>query len=369
MKVMTVLGARPQFIKAATVSRVISATDGVDEVIVHTGQHFDSNMSEVFFEQLDIPSPHHHLKVGGLSHGAMTGRMVEQVEALIDEDRPDVVLVYGDTNSTLAATLAAVKVHVPVAHVEAGLRSANPLMPEELNRILTDRSSSLLFCPTEEAMRSLKREGFPYAAVGFRQSVVEQKMFLSGDVMFDAVEYYKEKALAEVRLEDFGVEEGFILCTLHRQENTDDEKRLSSILAALVEIAANQQLIMPLHPRTRAKLQGHKLLKNGSGIRFVEPMPYLEMQRLQMAASLILTDSGGVQKEAYFHGVPCVTLREQTEWVELVAAGHNVLVGACPEKIKAAVSQKPSRFKATASLYGNGSAASTIVEKVLDASS
>jgi len=349
-----VVGARPQFIKAATVSRAIRARNGIEEIIVHTGQHFDSNMSDVFFEQLDIPKPHHHLGVSGLSHGAMTGRMLEGLEVLIQNEKPDWVLVYGDTNSTLAGALAAVKLHVPVAHVEAGLRSHNPAMPEEINRVLTDRVSSLLLSPTETAVTNLRHEGFPFPTVGLEKQRIEN----IGDVMFDAVLYYRDRAKARVSLEQFGLKEkAYALCTLHRQENTDDPVRLNNICRALRTISKDMPVVLPLHPRTKAKLQQGHDASALRGLSIFEPLPYLEMQRLQMDAKLILTDSGGVQKEAYFHQVPCITLRDETEWVETVDSGWNELVGSDERKIIDACDRANAGRHSDYQVYGDGASA------------
>lgn len=363
MKILTVLGARPQFIKAATVSRAIRARDDMEEIIVHTGQHFDANMSDVFFEQLDIPRPHHNLHIAGLSHGAMTGRMLEGIETLIQQEQPDWVLVYGDTNSTLAGALAAAKLHVPVAHVEAGLRSHNPSMPEEINRVLTDRVSSLLLCPTRRAVDNLASEGFPFPAVGGKQRIEQV-----GDVMYDAVLYYADRVRAEVSLERFGLaEKDYVLCTLHRQENTDDPRRLAAILSALGAVALERPVVLPLHPRTRLKIAGLNGPDLLDGLTVLDPLPYLEMQRLQMDAQLILTDSGGMQKEAYFHGVPCITLRDETEWVETVEAGWNQLVGADREHILNALRTAAIPSNQAANLFGDGRAAEKALVELVQA--
>jgi UDP-GlcNAc3NAcA epimerase len=362
LKVLTVLGARPQFIKAATVSRAIKARDDIEEIIVHTGQHFDANMSDVFFEQLDIPRPHYNLHIAGLSHGAMTGRMLEGIETLIQEEQPDWVLVYGDTNSTLAGALAAAKLHIPVAHVEAGLRSHNPVMPEEINRVLTDRVSSLLLCPTQTAVNNLQQEGFPFPAVGANHAHVPQRIINIGDVMYDAVLYYRVSAQEQISLDDFGLShQNYALCTLHRQENTDDPKRLNSILTALRDIAKDLPVVLPLHPRTKAKIEQQYDANALNGLAILEPLPYLEMQRLQMSAKLILTDSGGMQKEAYFHQVPCITLRDETEWVETVEAGWNHVVGADVDKIQNSWKRAIKPIQQTESLYGDGNAAEKII--------
>jgi UDP-GlcNAc3NAcA epimerase len=365
MKILTTLGARPQFIKAATVSRAIKARNDIEEVIVHTGQHFDANMSDIFFEQLDIPRPHHNLHIAGLGHGAMTGRMLEGMETLIKQEKPDWVLVYGDTNSTLAGALAAAKLHIPVAHVEAGLRSHNPAMPEEINRVLTDRVSSLLLCPTQTALTNLQREGFPYPAMFANRTHALQRIVNIGDVMFDALLYYRERAEEQISLDAFGLShQNYALCTLHRQENTDNPKRLSEILSALREIAKNLPLVLPLHPRTKAKIEQQHNAGALSSITVLEPLPYLEMQRLQISAKLILTDSGGVQKEAYFHRVPCLTLRDETEWVETVEAGWNQLVGANAEQILSAWRNPRSPRMQAENFYCKGNAANALLAQL-----
>lgn len=357
-KILTVLGARPQFIKAAAVSRAISraAAAGVPlhETIVHTGQHFDANMSDVFFTELDIPRPDHRLGVSGLSHGAMTGRMLEGIEALVQAERPDWVLVYGDTNSTLAGALAAAKLHVPVAHVEAGLRSFNMRMPEEVNRIVADRVSTLLLCPTTVAVDNLRSEG------------VTQGVYNVGDVMFDVSLFYRERARAESGvLARLGVTAGgFALATVHRAENTDDPARLAGIVAALGAASARMPVVLPLHPRT-AKLLETRGLASVLGTTIVtEPLPYLDMVALEQAAAVILTDSGGVQKEAFFYDVPCVTMRDETEWVETVACGANRIVGASTAAIMDAFSAALDGPRPPGGLrpYGNGRAADQIVQ-------
>jgi len=365
MKVLTILGARPQFIKAATVSRAIKNHKEIKEIIVHTGQHFDSNMSDIFFDQLDIPRPNHNLRIAGLNHGAMTGRMLEGIEALIQQEQPNWVLVYGDTNSTLAGALAATKLGVPVAHVEAGLRSHNPAMPEEINRALTDRVSNLLLCPTQTAVNNLQCEGFPFNSIGASSAKVKQKISNVGDVMYDAVLYYRELARSNVSLDDFALNhQNYALCTLHRQENTDNPKRLNNILSALREIAKDLPLVLPLHPRTKKKIQQLHNIEVLKGITVLDPLPYMAMQRLLMSAKLVVTDSGGMQKEAYFHKVRCITLRDETEWVETVEAGWNKLVGADAEQILVAWrnADKPNEQKGN--LYGDGKAAEIILRKL-----
>ncbi|WP_285009889.1 non-hydrolyzing UDP-N-acetylglucosamine 2-epimerase [Pedobacter faecalis] len=312
MKIFTIIGARPQFIKAAVVSRAIRSISGVTEVLIHTGQHFDANMSDVFFKELDIRHPDYNLKIGGGTHGQNTGRMLEAVESILMENKPDCVLVYGDTDSTLAGALAAVKLHIPLAHVEAGLRSFNRRMPEEINRVLTDHSSDLLFTPTETAVNNLTNEG-----------VDANKVHLVGDVMLDATLYYKNKAKRPIR---FPVTHGdFVLCTIHRAENTDDLGRLRNIIEALNEISCQVNIILPIHPRTANVISKFQDIKLNDRIFTIEPVGYLEMNWLLQHCSLVMTDSGGVQKEAFFHGKPCVTLRDETEWVELVNFGVNKL--------------------------------------------
>lgn len=357
-KVLTVLGARPQFVKAATVSRAIrnAASGGVSETIVHTGQHYDEKMSQIFFEELDIPSPHYNLGISDLSHGAMTGRMLESIEAVIQHEMPDWVLVYGDTNSTLAGALAAAKLHVPVAHVEAGLRSFNMRMPEEINRIVADRVSTLLFCPTDAAVENLAREGMTAGV----QNV--------GDVMYDAVLHYGAKAKHGSRIvNDLELtERGFVLATCHRQENTDDPVRMAGIISALGRISDDLPVVFPMHPRTHKCLLQLGLDALIKRLRVIEPVSYLEMIALEQRARGIVTDSGGVQKEAYFFGVPCITMREETEWIETVACGWNCLAGADPERIVAAYEAQIG-FDTGAErpgFYGDGRAAEKILAAV-----
>lgn len=362
MLILTILGARPQFIKAAALSRALRAHNGaaphrpLREVIVHTGQHADAAMSAVFFDQLGLPRPDHHLGIAGLPHGAMTGRMLEAIERLAAAERPDWVLVYGDTNSTLAGALAAAKLGLPLAHVEAGLRCGDPAMPEEVNRVLTDRVATLLLCPTAGALANLRREGYPFAAT----ATASQRIENVGDVMYDALLHYRERARHLPGAAAWGLRDGgYALCTVHRQENTDDPRRLAAILAALRAIAAELPLLLPLHPRTRVRLAGHA--EALTGLHLVPPQPYLEMQRLLMGARVVLTDSGGMQKEACCHGVPCVTLRERSEWPETVAAGWNRLAGADPAAILRAFHAARPPAAPAAGPYGDGHAAARIV--------
>jgi UDP-GlcNAc3NAcA epimerase len=354
MKILTVIGARPQFVKAAVLSRIIANRDGVEEILVHTGQHYDANMSDIFFEEMEIPLPKYNLDVNSLGHGAMTGRMLEKIEEVLNIEKPDVLLVYGDTNSTLAGALAAKKMHIPVAHVEAGLRSFNMEMPEEINRILTDRISDFLFCPTQAAIDNLKAEGFDN---------FENQYFLSGDVMQDAALFYKNKAnLNSQVLHNIG-DGPFVLCTIHRQENTDHPERLSSIINALNTINESTKVVMTVHPRTK------KIMENsGLNIHFtcIDPVGYLDMIQLLQKCQLVITDSGGLQKEAYFFHKPCITLRDQTEWVELVENGFNRVVGVDSIKIQEAFAYFTSaQLNFEKELYGGGTAGEQILNTLL----
>lgn len=351
MKIVTILGARPQFIKAGTLSRTIASHPSIQEVIVHTGQHYDTAMSDIFFEQMHIPKPDYFLGIGGKSHGAMTGQMMEKIEEVLQKEKPDWILVYGDTDSTLAGALAASKLHVKIAHVEAGLRSFNMKMPEEINRIVTDRISTLLFCPTEVAVQNLKNEGF---------ETFTCKMVQSGDVMYEGALFYRQYAQKPT----LHVKNDFVLCTIHRAENTDDEVRLKSIFDALNEIAKQRQIVLPIHPRTRNVLKTHNY-QLSPNITLIEPVGYLEMIWLIDHCSLVMTDSGGLQKEAYFFHKPCMTLRDETEWVELVACGANVLVGANKETIISTFSTFTFKPKVT-NLYGDAHASEKILQALMD---
>jgi len=345
MKVVTVLGARPQFIKAAPLSAVLRQEH--TEILVHTGQHYDYQMSDVFFAELGLPHPEYSLGVGSKQHGAQTGEMLAGVEGVLLRERPDWVLVYGDTNSTLAGALAAAKLHIPVAHVEAGLRSFNRQMPEEVNRVVTDHLSALLFCPSDQAVSNLRHEGITAGVVR------------TGDVMADALYFHARRAEAAGRAPLFAPQ-SYMLATVHRAENTDTPGRLESILQAFAQVPG--RIVLPLHPRT-AKLLAARGIKVPANVSVIEPLGYLDMVLLEKGAELILTDSGGVQKEAYLWRVPCVTLREETEWVETVEAGWNTLAGAKPEAIVAAV-DRYRREPLPAyqdNLYGNGRASEEIV--------
>ena len=364
MKILTVVGARPQFVKAAALSREMRQSGDIQEILLHTGQHYDENMSEVFFEQMDIPRPDYNLSIAGLGHGAMTGRMLEGIEEVLLQESPDRVLVYGDTNSTLAAGLAAAKLHVPVAHVEAGLRSFNMAMPEEINRVLVDRISDKLFCPTVTAVENLQREGFGDF------SYVE--IIQSGDIMQDAALYYVSKAKRPL-LPGKGraLDKTFALVTMHRAENTDDPERLLALWNALLLLSEDMPCLFPIHPRTQKKLEDLgidtvSLSADGSRLLLVPPVGYLEMVYLLQHCSVVLTDSGGLQKEAFFFEKPCVTLRDETEWVELVSHGFNCLVGADTQALGETV-KKMLRVKVVdnGALYGGGRAAQKIVKSLL----
>jgi UDP-GlcNAc3NAcA epimerase len=358
MKIVTVLGARPQFIKAGNVSREIAEHDDIQEVIVHTGQHYDANMSDIFFEEMKIPKPDYYLGIGGKSHGAMTGQMMEKIEEVAVKEKPDWILVYGDTNSTLAGALVAAKLRIPLAHVEAGLRSFNMNMPEEVNRILTDRVSHLLFCPTDTAVQNLEKEGFPFK-LSFNRS---QRILNVGDVMKDGAEFYRKFA----RKPDIALSDDFILCTVHRAENTDNEEKLRNIFSALETIAEERQVVLPLHPRTRQKLQAVNYISKTKNLRFIDPVGYLEMVWLLDHCSIVMTDSGGLQKEACFFKKPCITLRDETEWVELMENRFNVLAGTERERILDALENFDFNSNYDIDLYGNGRASEKIVKELLN---
>ncbi len=353
-KIFTVVGARPQFIKAAVVTRAFAQIDRVAEVLVHTGQHYDSNMSDVFFEELEIPRPQYNLGVGGGTHGQNTGRMLEKLEALMQAEEPDWVLVYGDTDSTLAGALAASKLHIPVAHVEAGLRSFNRNMPEEINRLLTDHASSVLFAPTATAAKHLTHEG-----------ITGNKVKIVGDVMYDAALFYKSRAKQPSdKLIAKLTQREFILCTVHRAENTDNVERIHGILAGLA--TSQCPVVLPLHPRTRLRL-AQMGLNMPANVYVIDPVGYLEMVWLEMNCRLVITDSGGVQKEAYFHEKPCITMRDETEWTELIELGVNRLVGVDPKQIADSISMEidHSLFQ-NKSIYGTGQTGSLVAKFFLE---
>jgi len=356
MKIVTIVGARPQFIKSGPVSRELRKI--ATEVLIHTGQHYDDNMSEVFFRDLEIPRPNYNLGVGSGTHGSQTGEMLKLVENVLLKEWPDYVLVYGDTNSTLAGALAAAKLHIPVAHVEAGLRSFNRQMPEEINRVIADHLSSLLFCPTETAVKNLAQEG------------IADGVELVGDVMYEAL--LNNLQIAESRstiLKQLNLQpKGYFIATVHRAENTDDGRRLQSILVALQELSAIHPVIWPVHPRTRKALESHHpSLQINRSLHLIDPVSYLDMLVLEKRSQVILTDSGGVQKEAYWFGVPCVTLRDETEWPETLESGWNVLAGSDSKRItKSVIEAKPGDLSVGA--HGNGEVANKIVALILGGS-
>ena len=359
MKILTIIGARPQFIKAGSVSREIAKYKEIKELIVHTGQHYDANMSDIFFEEMQIPKPNYFLGIGGKSHGAMTGQMIEKIEEIVLKEKPDWIMVYGDTNSTLAGAMVASKLHIKLAHIEAGLRSFNMKMPEEVNRILTDRVSDILFCPTDTAVENLKKESFP-----FNTANGEQKIVNVGDVMQDGALFYRQfaKKPSSLKLEV----SNFILCTVHRAENTDNPQRLKEIFEALNEISKEQQIILPLHPRTKKLLPS--TINLHPNLIIIDPVGYLEMVWLIDNCSLVMTDSGGLQKEAFFFNKPCITLRDETEWVELVELGVNKIIGANKYKIiKAYKTSFNMKFPASnLNLYGGGKASEKIVKELIN---
>jgi UDP-GlcNAc3NAcA epimerase len=355
MKIVTILGARPQFIKAAMVSRALSQHPDIQEVILHTGQHFDHNMSKLFFEEMGIPEPDCNLDIHGLPHGALTGRMMERIEEVLTAEKPDRVLVYGDTDSTLAGALTAKKLHIPVAHVEAGLRSFNEAMPEEVNRVLTDRLSDLLFCPTELAVRQLEAEGRKTAGV---------QIVMSGDVMKDAARIFSPL----MRAPNATLPDRYILCTFHRAENVDNPQILKQLLYALELTCQTIPVVCPLHPHTRKSMENIGYPVEKSPIQFIEPVGYLEMLYLLSHSTLVMTDSGGLQKEAYYMRKYCITLRNETEWTELAGCGYNHVVGTEPMNILQTVQNLldvPPVFPIE--LYGDGHAAEAIASTLLGA--
>jgi UDP-GlcNAc3NAcA epimerase len=349
--ILTVIGARPQFVKAAVLSRLFRQKYSGEfrEILVHTGQHYDENMSDVFFKEMGIPKPDYNLNIGSGSHGRMTGRMLEFIEELILEIKPDYLLVYGDTNSTLAGALAASKLHIPVVHVEAGLRSFNMRMPEEQNRIVADHLATYLLCPTETAVSNLGMEGITEGVVNV------------GDIMLDASLFYREKLKQSQSLlpKEISNLDDFFLITLHRAENTDNKERLSSIVCALNSLK-DQTGVLPLHPRTK-KMLSQWNLSFGDHIKIIDPVGYLDMIRLESSCNFILTDSGGVQKEAYFFEKPCITMRDQTEWVETIEEGCNILVGADKDRIIKAINSFTTTGKNFRPLYGDGNAGERII--------
>jgi len=346
MKIITVIGARPQFVKAAPVSRELRKNN--EEILVHTGQHYDENMSNTFFKELNIPEPKYNLGVGSGSHGKQTGMMLEGIERVLMDENPDLVLLYGDTNSTIAGSLSAVKLHIPVAHVESGLRSFNRLMPEEINRVTTDHISSILFAPTDDAVKNLEKEG-----------IDKDRIFRTGDVMYDAFLYARENIDLKTVLKKFDIEENeYVLSTVHRPENTDNRESLKSLFDGLN--GSPKRVILPLHPRTVSLMKKYSFKKEmWNNIQFIDPVGYLDFIGLEIGAWKIATDSGGIQKEAYLAGKPCITMRKQTEWVETVDAGWNVITSNDTELIKDRLkSFSPDNERI--SLFGDGKASEEI---------
>lgn len=346
-KILTVLGARPQFIKAAALSGEILKREDFQELIVHTGQHFDANMSRVFFDELGIPQPKYNLNIHSLTHGAMTGKMLPELEQIMLQEKPDVVVVYGDTNSTLAGALTASKLHMPIAHVEAGLRSQNMLMPEEVNRVITDKLSSFLFCPSAESSRNLLAEGMPQA-----------KIHVVGDIMLDSLNLHRQKANSAGALRELGIKQPYVLATIHRQENIRDRARLGQIFKALAEINKYASVVLPVHPALQNVLPSEV-----EELKLIEPQSYLKLLGLLEGCELVLTDSGGLQKEAYYMQKYCITMRDETEWVELVEADVNKVVGAKADAILDAYNVfAQKKFAASTSIYGEGETANKILD-------
>ena len=384
MKLVTIIGARPQIIKAAALSRAIKThyADRIQEIIVHTGQHYDDNMSQVFFDELQIPRPDHNLHVGSASHGVQTARMTEGIEALLIKEQPDYIVLDGDTNSTLAGAVAAAKIHVPIVHIEAGLRSFNKSMPEEINRIVCDHCSTLLFSPTLAGMENLRREGFPVEKDGVSTgstastpTIDNPKVYHCGDIMYDNSLHFaniaEEKTDIIQRLEL--TNKLFILATIHRDSNTDHPERLNAIFSALIRLSKECQVVLPLHPRTSKLLKTNlkedlqEQLSSNQNIRLIPPVSFLKMIALERHARLVMTDSGGVQKEAYFFKKPCIILRPETEWVEIVQTGNAILTDADESRIMEAwrhfQSNPPTSFP---EIFGDGHAAEFMLEKMLE---
>ena len=378
MKIITIIGARPQIIKAAAISRAIHTRfkDQITELIVHTGQHYDDNMSAIFFSEMGIPEADYNLSVGSGNHGAQTAKMMEGIETILLKERPDALLVYGDTNSTLAGALAAAKIHIPVVHIEAGLRSYNKSMPEEINRITCDHCSTLLFSPTNQGISNLVKEGFS-TTIHSKASIDHPLVFKTGDIMFDNSMYFSSIANEKQGLvEKLQLTPGeFILCTIHRDSNTDKPDHLNQIIRGLLQIQqiSNQVLVLPLHPRTRKKMTEllepavAEELQDNSRIQVIDPAGFLDMISLESRCSMVITDSGGVQKEAFFFKKPCIILREQTEWVEIVENGNALLVGSSEEKLIEAYHQLTTKKDYTyPPFFGDGHASEEICRLMLE---
>lgn len=380
-KLLTIIGARPQIIKAAALNRAIQSkfTGQLTEVLVHTGQHYDHGMSEVFFEEMGIPKPDHNLGIGSGSHGLQTGKMLDAIERVINKETPDALVIYGDTNSTLAGALAAAKIHVPVIHIEAGLRSFNKRMPEEVNRITADHASTLLYSPTKAGLKNLEKEGFrtlSKAQTYGKADIDNPYIFHCGDLMYDNTLFYSEKADEyESLFEKHGIDKGnYVLSTIHRPQNTDDIKVLSGILNALNDISLQDdiQIVLPLHPRTANKIanaddEAIKKAQSNPNFKIIEPVGFLEMILLEKNSKLVMTDSGGVQKEAFFVKKPCVILRPETEWTEIVESNCAVLAGSNPKKIKDGYEHfKRKPIKEFPTIFGDGQAAEFLCQSIID---
>ena len=377
MKLVTIIGARPQIIKAAALSRAIRNhyADQIQEIIVHTGQHYDDNMSQVFFDELQIPRPDYNLHVGSASHGVQTSRMTEGIEALLIKEQPDFIVLYGDTNSTLAGAVAAAKIHVPIVHIEAGLRSFNKAMPEEINRIVCDHCSTLLFSPTLAGVENLKHEGFPMDNDG-PYTIDNPKIYHCGDIMYDNSLHFADIAEEKTDIiQRLGLARKlFILATIHRDTNTDHTERLSAIFSAILKLSEDRPIVLPLHPRTAKLLKTNideglqKKVFTSPNIHIIPPVSFLEMIALERHAQLVMTDSGGVQKEAYFFKKPCIILRPETEWVEIVETGNAILADADETRIMKAwqhfKGNPPTDFP---EIFGDGHAAEFMLEQMLKA--
>ena len=355
MKFVTVIGARPQFVKAAVVSNAIKKHKGIKEVMVHTGQHFDANMSDIFFNQMKMNKPDYMLDINSSSHGEMTGKMLIEIEKVLTLESPDFLLVYGDTNSTLAGALAASKLHIPVVHVEAGLRSYNMRMPEEINRILTDKVSSILFCPTEQSRANLLKEGY---------NDLDCEIIVTGDVMYDAAIAFSKFDPEDKFVKEISAADEFVLGTIHRADNTNNKDKLKKIFSRLDEICVHQKVVMPLHPRTKKAMQKYGITTQ---VECIDPVGYVDMLHLLKTCSLVITDSGGLQKEAYFFSKFCLTLREETEWVELIEYGYNFLLGGKEESIFERFNYfKNKKIEDKLEIYGDGSASRKIADYLLN---
>jgi UDP-GlcNAc3NAcA epimerase len=352
-KICTIIGARPQFIKASSLSRIFSKSTRIDDYIIHTGQHYDTSMSEIFFEQLNIPKPIYNLNIGGGSHGQNTGRMIEAIEKVLIYLQPDCVIVYGDTDSTLAASIAASKINIKIIHIESGLRSFNKQMPEEINRILTDHLSELLFVPSDISAQNLLNEG-----------INKSKIFKVGDVMYDSALYYSDKSIKPLALKK--IQDEFILTTVHRAENTNNINHIKNIIYSLNEISRDMKIVFPIHPRTK-KIIDDLNLNLSSNIKIITPVGYLEMIWLIQNSNLVITDSGGLQKEAYFHKKKCITLRDQTEWEELTKTKYNILSPPCFNNIvRDYFNIKSILFSSKEEIYGNGDSAEKIYDIIIE---